>query len=197
MMHTTRSWLQLALLFCGGAYAAPIADPPATGKVLVATANLHGTSFEKTVILITQYDRQGTLGVTINRPAHRKLIEFFPDLNARMGKHPLYLGGPVHSAALFVLARTHSRESWIPVLADLHFTGGATAYSFLKQAQNDLPDSSLRVYAGYAGWAAGQLENEIQRGDWLVTAIDPALIFTQTPERTWDHLYRLYSGKWI
>ena len=197
MMHIARLWLQLALLFCAGAYAGPVTEPLATGKALVATANLHGTSFEKTVILITQADRQGTLGITINRPAHRNLIEFFPDLNTKTGNRPLYLGGPVHPQALFVLARTQARESWISVIADIYFTGGATAYSYLKQAQNDSPESSLRVFAGYTGWASGQLENEIQRGDWLVTAIDPKVIFSLEPERTWDHLYRSNSGKWI
>ena len=195
-MYIARLWLQLALLFCAGSYAGPIAEPLVAGMVLVATANLHGTNFEKTVILITQYDRQGALGITLNRPAQRNLVELFPDLNAKTGNRPLYLGGPVHPGALFVLQRTQAptREGWVPLMAGIQFTGGTTAYRFLKDAQQDSP---LRVFAGYSGWASGQLENEIQRGDWLTTAIDPGMIFSAEPERTWEHLNRLHSGKWI
>ena len=195
-MYIARLWLQLALLFCASSYAGPIAEPLAVGMVLVATANLHGTSFEKTVILITQYDRQGALGITLNRPAQRNLVEFFPDLNAKAGNRPLFLGGPVYPGALFVLQRTQApiREGWVPVMESIQFTGGTTAYRFLKDSQ---PDSPLRVFAGYAGWGSGQLENEIQRGDWLATAINPEMIFSAEPERTWERLNRLNSGKWI
>jgi len=196
-MRAARSWLQLALLFCAGAYAAPGTNSPAAGMVLVATANLSGSSFENTVILITQHNRQGTLGIAINRPAHQNLAEFFPNFKAEAGNHPLYLGGPVRPLALFVLARTKAREGWIPVLADIHLTGGETAYRFLKQNENNLPKSQLRIFAGYAGWTSGQLENEIQRGDWLTVAIDPGIIFSTEPDRIWADLYRLHSGKWI
>jgi len=196
-MLTARSWLLLTVVFFVGAHGASGAEPLATGMVLVATPNLHGTSFEKTAILITQHDQQGTLGIAINRPTHQTLAEFFPDLDATAGSRPLFLGGPIRPLALFVLARTKAREGWIPVMADIHFTGGATAYQFLKQAQNDPPETQLRVFAGYTGWASGQLENEIQRGDWLATTIDPRMLFSTNPERTWEHLYRLNSGKWI
>ncbi len=196
-MRTTRSWLQLALLFCVAAYTNAGADPLAPGMVMVATANLQGTSFEKSVILITQHSRQGTLGIAINRPAHRKLGEFFPDFSAKTGSQPLYLGGPVHPLALLVLARTKARDGWIPVTADISFTGGPTAERFLKQAQTELRDSKHRVFAGYTGWAAGQLKQEIQRGDWLTVMIDPDTLFNNETERTWEHLYRLHSGKWI
>lgn len=196
-MHTARSWLQLALLFCASAYAGPSADLLATGTLLVATGNLRGSSFEKTVILITQHDRQGTLGIAINRPAHQHLREFFPKFNAKAGNLPLFLGGPVHPLALFVLTRTKAREGWIPVLTDVYFTGGAAAHRFLQQSQIDLRESQLRVFAGYTGWAAGQLESEIQRGDWLTASVDPGTIFSTKPEQTWERLYRLHSGKWI
>lgn len=195
-MYIARLWLQLALLFCVGASAGPITEPLAAGAVLVATAKLHGTSFEKTVILITQYDRQGALGIALNRPAQRNLAEFFPDLNAKAGNYPLYLGGPVHPGALFVLQRTQAplREGWVPVIAGIQFTGGTTAYRLLKDAQSDSP---LRVFAGYSGWASGQLENEIRRGDWLVATIDAESVFSTEPQRTWEYLDRLHSGKWI
>lgn len=197
MMHMARSWLHLALLFCVGAYADPIVDPLSAGQVLVATTNLHGTSFEKTVILITQHDHQGTLGIAINRPAHEHLDKFFPGFHAKSGKLPLFLGGPVHPLALFILARTKAQKSWTPIMADVYFTGGVTAYRFLKQPPNELPESGVRVFAGYAGWGGGQLESEIQRGDWLTVTVDPDIIFSSAPEQSWEFLHRLHSGKWI
>jgi putative transcriptional regulator len=197
MMRAARSWLQLALLFCGGVFASPGTDPLSAGMVLVATSNLHGTSFEKTIVLITQHDRQGTLGIAINRPANKKLSEFFPDLGTKTGDRPLYLGGPVRPYALFVLARTKAGEGWIPIVEDIYFTGGPIAQRFLKQNPSRPTEPRLQVFAGYTGWAAGQLENEMQRGDWLSTAADADMIFNRDPERIWERLRRLHSGKWI
>lgn len=196
-MLTARFWLQLALLFCGAAYAAPHADRLQTGMSLVATTNLQGTSFDKSVILITQYNQQGTLGIAINRPSHQKLSDFFPDFKAIAGNYPLHLGGPVRPLALFVLARTKARDGWLPVTGDIYVTGGVEAHRFLNQRQNNLPTSAFRVYAGYSGWAPDQLENEIQRGDWLTVMLEPDTIFSNAPEVMWEQLYRLNSGKWI
>lgn len=197
MMNIARWCLQLTLLIGAGAYAGPTAYPLGAGVLLVATQNLQGSSFEKTVILITQHDLQGTLGISINRPAHQNIREFFPKFNAKAGNLPLFLGGPVRPLALFVLTRTKPQKGWVPILSDIYFTGGPIAHQFLQQAPIDQQEPHLRVFAGYAGWAAGQLEKEIERGDWLTTAVDSGTIFSTEPEKTWERLYRSHSGKWI
>lgn len=196
-MNIARWCLQLTLLICAGAYAEPTAHPLGTGMLLVATENLNGSSFEKTVILITQHDLQGSLGIAINRPAHQNIREFFPKFNAKTGSLPLFLGGPVRPLALFVLTHTKPQKGWVPILSDIYFTGGPNAYQFLQQAQINLHEPHLRVFAGYAGWAAGQLEKEIKHGDWLTTPVDSAAIFSTEPEKTWERLHHTHSGKWI
>ena len=195
-MHIARLWLYVALLVCSGAYAAPAVNMLIPGTVLIATENLHGSSFQKTVILIAQHDRQGTLGIAINRPAKKNIREFFPDFSAKVGQLPLFLGGPVRPQTLFILASGEAREGWIPVTANIYFTGGISAHRFLKQLQSP-QDSQSRVFAGYTGWAAGQLEAEIQRGDWSPTKVDPEIIFSTQPERIWEQLHRSPLERWI
>ena len=196
-MHTTRLWLHLALLTCSSTYAAPAPDVLTPGTVLIATENLNGSSFQKTVILITQHDQQGTLGVAINRPSQKNIGEFFPDFSAKVGQLPLFLGGPVRPQTLFILARGEARQGWIPVTMDIYFTGGTSAHRFLKQPQNLPQDSQSRVFAGYTGWAAGQLETEIQRGDWSPAKVDPGIIFSTQPDRIWEQLHRSPLERWI
>ena len=196
-MHIARLWLYMALLVCSDAYAAPAANVLTPGTVLIATENLHGSSFQKTVILITQHDQQGTLGIAINRPAKKNIREFFPDFSAKVGQLPLFLGGPVRPQTLFILARGGARQGWIPVTTDIYFTGGTSAHRVLKQPQNLPQDSQTRVFAGYTGWAAGQLEAEIQRGDWIAVKVDLGIIFSTQPERIWEQLHRSPLERWI
>lgn len=189
----------MLLLTCLAA-PAPLAasdTPLAKGVFLVATDHLHGTSFAKTVILITQLDAHGAMGLALNRPSQRLVKEFFPDIHNAAGAAELYLGGPVHPLALFVLSRPNPGKDWIPVLDDIAFSGGAIARRSLTQAQTDAPNTMTRAYAGYTGWAPGQLPAEIQRGDWRVIPGNPQLIFSAQPDALWEKLSKIPTEHWI
>ena len=193
-----RSLLALlgALIF-GSPLASQSVIPLTRGACLVATSNLDGTSFEKTVILIASHDDNETTGITINRPTGKPLSTFFPHFKKYRTEAPLFLGGPVHPLTLVVLAQTESRDGWSQVMDDVYIGGGNAAIRELQHSLHDGRHGEIRAFAGYAGWAPGQLENEIQRGDWLVIKADKNLIFSEDPSHSWDVLYKEWSGKWL
>lgn len=163
---------------------------------LVATEKLHGTSFQQTVILLTHNSRQGATGLTINRPTDISLQEAFPGIRQlKQRTDPLYLGGPVSTNAIFVLLKTHQpTEAMHRIAGDIYFATGKNAFT---NALDSIAPSGVRTYAGYAGWTAGQLQNEIRRGDWLMVHTDPKIIFEKDTESLWQRLTKRWSGKWI
>ena len=188
-------WLTGILLlsiFCAPAVYA-LHDPHGDkGVFLVATEQLHGTSFQEAVILLTHYSARGVTGLTINRPTDIPLNEALPNIR-QLNQHTdlLYLGGPVSTNEIFVLVRTKQpRKSMHHIIDDIYFSTGNNAFGWPLAG-------TARTYAGYAGWAARQLQNEINRGDWLVIQTNSAIIFEQDPSKLWNRLIKTWSGDWI
>ena len=177
--------------------------PDATGKTikkgtfLVATKNLTGSSFSETVILITHYSNWGATGLAINRPAKITLEEAFPDVQQlHDNRNELFLGGPVKPDTIFVLMKTKRPDSSMRNIADdVYFAPGISA--FAGSRDQAVSKKTARAFAGYSGWAPGQLEAEIRRGDWLVIESDLDIVFTEENQSLWKKLTHDWSGSWI
>lgn len=188
-------WLTGILLlsiFCAPAVSAMLNPHGDEGVFLVATEQLHGTSFQEAVILLTHNNKRGATGLTINRPTDIPLNEALPNIrHLDQRTEPLYLGGPVSTHTIFVLVRTKQpHKNMLRIADDIYFSTGKNAFG------RPLADT-VRTYAGYAGWAARQLQNEINRGDWLVIHANPAIIFEDNPSKLWNRLIKTWSGDWI
>lgn len=161
-------------------------------RFLIATEQLESTSFQQTVILITHLSERGATGLTINRPTDIPLNQVFPripQLNQRTD--PLYLGGPVSTNAIFVLLRTEHPQNYMHLIADnIYFSTAQNAFRYPL-------DNQSRIYAGYTGWDAGQLQYEIDRGDWLLIQTQPEIIFDENPNDLWQSLIKGWSGQWL
>ena len=176
------------LLVCGGASHA--AEMVANGIFLVAKREMRDPRFHQTVVLITQPPQGGPFGVIVNRPLDRPLSEVFPDQGTLKGKKDvLYLGGPVSREGLMFLARSPKPPARaVPVLKDVYFTADLSWIE--AQLKRSDPARNLRVFSGYSGWGSGQLQNEIERGDWHVLPADAETIFEKDPARIWPELIR-------
>jgi len=163
---------------------------------LVATEKLQGSSFQHAVILLTHFSERGATGLTINRPSGISLRQALPGIKQlRQRTGPLYLGGPVNTNAIFVLLRTRQPDKTMHRIADdIYFSTGKNAFS---RSFDSTVNIDLRTYAGYAGWAAGQLQNEISRGDWMMVHTYPDIIFEDDTENLWHRLTKRWTGKWI
>jgi putative transcriptional regulator len=106
----------------------------------------------------------------------------------------LFRGGPVKPDGLVFLVRTSKPSARaIHVLKDVYFTGDKDWIETLLQRSD--PTRGLRVYAGYSGWGPGQLQNEMQRGDWYVLPADAETIFERDVSRIWPDLVRRASAR--
>ena len=157
-----------------------------TGAIIISTALLNGSSFEKTVIVIAEHNEKGSLGFIINQPFARSLneLEEFKDSIPV----PLFTGGPVQNDMLYFL---HRRADLIDegqlVDGNVYLYGDfKTAVQLLNTAV--LPVTDVKLFIGYCGWDAGELEAELAEGSWLLTNASVDLVFDEDPELLWDKL---------
>lgn len=160
----------------------------AAGKFLVASGNLRDTNFSRTVVLLLDYGRNGAKGLIINRRTPLRLSSVFPKYESiDADRQRVFEGGPVGRDALLMLVRSAAipGES-MRIFADVHLsTSEALLESMLRDGK---ATTDFRVYSGFAGWAPGQLDAEVERDDWYIVAPDPESVFDADPDRTWFRL---------
>ena len=181
------------VLFIDTAFAAPTENNQLVkkGVLLVANRKLHGTSFQQTVILITHYSKKEVMGYAINRPTDVPLNQAFPNVGPlKHNTDLIYLGGPVRPKMMSVLLRTKQpKEGMRHVIDDVYFSSVKDAFSPPSQ-------KITRIFSGFSGWSAKQLQNEIKRGDWKIVHTGPEIIFDKNPATLWQRLFNQWSGKW-
>jgi putative transcriptional regulator len=154
------------------------------GKLLVALPVVREDAFYRTVILVLAHGPQGALGVVLNRPTGIALGEIFPEMQWDAAEPPvLFSGGPVEPDGIICLARgpsTEERPGFAPVLDRWG--------SIDPRAMPPDGVDHVRVYRGYAGWTARQLESELARGSWLVTDAGPFDLTSDEPEELWERV---------
>jgi putative transcriptional regulator len=160
---------------------------PAAGKFLVARRDMPDPNFARTVVLLLDYGMHGALGLVINRPSHVLLSTLAPEIEGLEARtDPIYVGGPVPSDQPFILFRDEDPpEGSKPVFQRVHVSRSAEVLGRLVAGEDS---HDLRVFAGYAGWAPGQLDNELARGDWHVVEADEGSVFSGDPDDVWEAL---------
>lgn len=162
--------------------------PLSKGKFLVATEQMKDPRFSETVVLLIDYGVQGAVGLIINRPTHLRLSAALPGVSG-LDKHPdtVYFGGPVETGRMLLLIRSKRRlEESQNVFGDIYVSSSLNA---LKRILSDKdPGEDFRIYAGYAGWAPGQLDQEASLGGWRVLEADAEAVFDKKPSEVWPRL---------
>ena len=161
---------------------------PATGMFLVARRNLPSPNFFNTVVLITAHDSAGTVGVIVNRRTGFDAGDLLPDLPAARGLgHLVFIGGPVAPHRIVMLLRRERPGDTVERVTDeISFCADRDVLETLI-ARNK-PATELHLYAGHAGWAPGQLDYELERGDWYLVNADANAVFGEDVERLWHRL---------
>jgi len=161
------------------------ADYPAAGKFLVATEELRGAAFARTVILLLQYEETGAMGLVVNRPTEAALADLLIDAEALSNyRGTLYWGGPVQMSSVRALLNSDAPpEGAMTIVDDVHLIP-------FDEAMPDTPSgqASLRFFIGYAGWAPGQLDRELAAGSWDVLPATADMVFAEDPGVIWQRL---------
>ena len=172
----------------------PGSDTFLRGQLLLDSGQLRGSFFQRTVVLICQHDAEGAFGLVLNRATGSKVGEMIvADLPDRLKGFPLFLGGPVQPSALSFL---HS-DSFIPeanVLPNLSL--GHTLDSLVEIGESFSPTQKIRLFAGYAGWSPGQLEDEMERKAWLTHPASLELVFDTDPGQLWQLILKQKGWKY-
>lgn len=154
------------------------------GRLLISSGSLFDPNFRHTVVLVGEHNAEGALGVVLNRPSDVTVHEAVPALRDLVEPgEPLFVGGPVQPQSSVLLA-----ELVHPALADILVFGTVGFLVGEVSAEVRPGIRRARVFAGYSGWGAGQLEAEIEEHSWI---LEPAVeddVFTDAPDTLWSRV---------
>jgi len=155
---------------------------------LVAKRALDDSHFGQSVVYLVEHGEDGTLGLIVNRPSDVSLSEAVPDIEDKQATaHALNYGGPVGLPMILMLVRSESAtEGMAHVVDDVYISSDRRVLDEVLTAKK--PDSELRFYIGHSGWATGQLDFELVRGDWYVVGADTNAIFSGETDSLWNRL---------
>jgi putative transcriptional regulator len=161
------------------------------GFLLVAGPRLEDPNFRRTVVLIGEHGTDGAMGVVLNRPTPVTVADAVPPLAELVAEGDVvHLGGPVQPRAVVVLADFVDTTAAPDLVLDtVGFLPGE-----IESAADVGPVRALRVFAGYAGWSPGQLEDELEDGSWLVLPARVSDVFGNAPDRLWRSVLRRQGG---
>jgi putative transcriptional regulator len=169
--------------------------PYLSNQLLVAMPSLADPNFSHSVTLVCEHNERGALGLVINRPLHMRMAEVLEQLSletddARLRDMPVLSGGPVQRDRGFVLHRPGPRswESTMPVSDTLHVTTSRDVLASMAEGKGPAPAA---IALGYAGWEAGQLDEELLQNAWLTVPCDDTLVFELPFEQRWHAAARL------
>ena len=167
--------------------AAGSAAGPEKGSLLIASDKINDARFTRSIILILQHGANGTVGLIVNKPLPLTLSHIFQHRPKGVdGNRPIYLGGPVNRDQLSALFSSSDRpQEAIEVLPDIFVS---SADSFISKANIIFSWGKVRFFSGYAGWAPGQLDVELNRGSWRIAPARKADLFDDDPQSLWDYL---------
>jgi putative transcriptional regulator len=168
------------------------------GQLLLDSGQLRGSFFQRTVVLICQHDSEGAFGLVLNRDAGTSAGDMIvADLPEPLKASPLFLGGPVQPSALSYLLT----DAFIPeanVMPNLSL--GHSLDTLIELGSSFSATQQVKMFAGYAGWSPGQLEEEVKRDAWLTHPASIELVFNTSPDQLWKKIlsrkgwqYRLLS----
>lgn len=164
------------------------------GQLLLDNGRLQGSFFHRTVLLICQHDEEGAFGLVLNRPTGKQISDALTaNLSDVLKSQDLFLGGPVQPQALSFL---HTDE-FLPeanVMANLNLDHSLD--NLVELSDSYSPTQKLKVFAGYAGWSSGQLDDEMKRDTWLTHPASLDLVFHEKPEELWPSILKQKGWKY-
>lgn len=165
------------------------------GTLLIASPDLEGGIFFRSVILVCEHTPNGSFGLVINKALNLELPEEIINLNTLSNRRVgIRAGGPVQTNQMMLL---HSSDQiptqTLEVCEGVHLGGDL---QFLQDALTDENGPDISLCFGYSGWGGGQLEREFLDGNWYIHPASAQYVFHTPPDRLWSALLRDMGGKY-
>ncbi len=161
---------------------------PAKGRVLLSEPFMGDYYFGRSVVLLAEHNKEGSMGIILNKPISTQLndvVQDFPEINL-----PLYLGGPVENNRLFYIHTINDKISDSIEVAKNLYWGGKLDDIIELANLGLLNNENIRFFLGYSGWSGQQLDSELKKNSWAITPITAYQIFHIKPELLWKKLTR-------
>lgn len=156
--------------------------PTLKGKLLIASPALVDPNFARAVVLVAEHSADGTLGLVLNRPSESSVTESVDELRGVVDPgDPVYVGGPVQTDAVMVLAEfSEAHLAAAIVLDDIGFLPAEADMDIIAAGTR-----RARVFAGHSGWAPGQLDGELEEGAWILLDAEADDVFSAETDELW------------
>jgi putative transcriptional regulator len=162
------------------------------GQLLIAGPTLRDPNFWRTVVLIVEHSDAGALGLVLNRPSESKVSEAIPQLADLVEDEDVLVGGPVGQSAVIVLADFEDpSEAAMIAFDNVGVVGGGASHERLGEGLRQ-----ARVFAGHSGWGPGQLDDELERGDWILEPAQYDDAFADDPGELWASVLSRKGGSY-
>ncbi|HMS88958.1 MAG TPA: YqgE/AlgH family protein [Acidimicrobiales bacterium] len=170
-----------------------------TGRLLVATPLIGDPHFERSVVLLLTHNDDGAFGLVLNRPTETPVADVVPDWAPHVtSPGRIFMGGPVAPDALVAIGRPAGGPTDLAAGEGDGFSplvGGLASVDLGRPPTGEaVPWSELRLFAGSAGWAVGQLEDELREGAWWLVPAEPNEVLTDDPAGLWRRVLRRQPG---
>jgi putative transcriptional regulator len=169
------------------------------GRLLVASPQVEEETFRRSVVLLLHHDDDGAQGVILNRPLEADIEAVLPGWKSvASAPQTVFQGGPVELNSAIGLVTVPGDEP--EPLGIKHLFGGLGLVDLDAPPNLVAPEvAGMRIFAGYAGWSAGQLEGEIAAGSWYVVDAESGDAFTDEPDELWRRVLRRQRGplRWV
>jgi putative transcriptional regulator len=164
------------------------------GRLLISEPFMDDPNFKRSVVLLTEHNKDGAFGFILNKPLDLKLNEVlidFPEFDA-----PVFMGGPVQTDSIFYV---HTQGDFIkdslPIGGDLFWSGNFEQLKDMVQNQQIFPNE-IKFFIGYSGWDYDQLNNEIQSESWIISENSIKDIDQLNDDELWYSMLRNLGGKY-
>jgi putative transcriptional regulator len=160
---------------------------------LLSMPQMLDPNFARTVVLLCKHSDKGAFGLVVNRPlvtTGRVVVNLDPPVSTER-ELQVWVGGPVEPERSWILVAEDPRQP--EELRDVRIADGlylSTDPELLRRLLEPSPPPNARLIVGYSGWAPGQLEEELESSSWLMSDVDPDVIFNTSPDKMWETAIR-------
>ena len=173
-----------------------LTSPQTKGRLLLATPPLTDPNFDRTVVYVLEHHEDGAIGLILNRPTDEALTEPLDRwIDLQSAPSSIFAGGPVDTNAMIAMAVTKDLMSdateLLTPISGLIASTDLSADPAIVAAHVD----TVRIFRGYAGWGAGQLDLEIDDGAWLLLDAEIGDVFSDRPDDLWHDVLRRQPGR--
>jgi putative transcriptional regulator len=164
------------------------------GQLLVAGPRLIDPNFWRTVVLVIEHSQDGAFGLVLNRPSETSVGEAVPELETVVdSEEPLFIGGPVQPSSVITVGQFNDvSQAALVAFEDIGVlgTGGPSI--------DEMADHVVRAraFVGHSGWGPGQLDAELETGDWILEPARREDVFSGSPRELWSDVLTRKGGSY-